>query len=77
MARKQNLLGVLPKLTPQEINEMIFFLKRSNYERHRTLCYDALDPKQLGLLPLDEVEAALGLWGTASPGLLSKLKSAS
>jgi hypothetical protein len=73
MAR--NLLGVLPKLTPQEGNEIVFKLKCFRCEHYQTLRYD--DVRQLGLLNLDEVRAALRMWGTASSELLSKLESES
>jgi hypothetical protein len=76
MAMRKNLLGLVPKLTPQETNEVIFFLKRFNYEKYQRLCYDVLLDPPLMLSPLDEVKTAVGLWGTASPSLLSKLKSA-
>jgi hypothetical protein len=52
MAR--NLLGVLPKLTPQEGNEIVFKLKCFRCEHYQTLRYD--DVRQLGLLNLDGSE---------------------
>jgi hypothetical protein len=75
MAEKKNLLKVVPKLTRQEANELVFFLKCSDPERHQRRRYNA-PVIELGFLSLDEARAALRPWHP-SPGLLSKLESES
>ena len=56
---------MMPKLTPQDCNDIVFALKGFHYEKYQSLRYDA--PKvQLAHVNRDDVIAALRLWGPAS-----------
>jgi hypothetical protein len=69
-----NSMNLLPKLTVQEANDIVFALKRFNCEKYERLHYD--DVRGLMFVKLDDIRAAMRLWGTASSELLHKLNSA-
>jgi hypothetical protein len=63
----KNIAALLPKLTPQERNDVLFALKYFNCEKYRSLCL-----AHLPLVNLDEARAAVRMWG--SQALASKLE---
>ena len=64
----RNIGRLLPKLTSQERNEVLFALKCFNCEK-----YWSFDLVKLTLVKLDDARAAVRTWG--SPALATKLES--
>jgi hypothetical protein len=63
-----NIAALLPKLTPQEVNDLRFALKCFNSEK-----YWSLSLAHLMFVKLDDARAAVHVWG--SQALASKLES--
>jgi len=64
----RNIAALLPKLTPQERNDLLFALKCFNCEKYWNLCL-----ARLMFVKLDDARAAVRMWG--SQALASKLES--
>jgi hypothetical protein len=64
----RNIGLLLPKLTSQERNEVLFALKCFNCEKYWSFCL-----ADLTFVKLDDARAAVRMWG--SPALASKVEN--
>jgi hypothetical protein len=67
-----NIALLVPKLTAQDCNDLVFALKLFRHEKYKELRYD-VSKAQLIFVDRDDALAALRLWGPAA--LADKLRA--
>jgi hypothetical protein len=70
-----NIAGLLPKLNARDCNDLVFGLKRFDFEKYKYLCYAG--KSELMFVNFDDALAAVRRWGpTALADKLDRLDKA-